>query len=214
MDRIAILGAGDLGRSIRAYVEDRGDARLVGWLDDGQARGSEAHGLPVLGGSADALALQQDRTIDGVAFAIGYRDFEARARLFERLREQGVSLRGVVHPTAWIHPSARIGAGVHLFPGVVVDLGVELGDNVLLNTGVVLAHHARVGAHCYFGPAARVSGFTEIGPRCFVGIGCTVIEKLRIGAGSVIAAGAVVVEDVEADSLVAGVPAVRKKSLR
>jgi acetyltransferase-like isoleucine patch superfamily enzyme len=47
-----------------------------------------------------------------------------------------------------------------------------------------------------------------------VGIGATVIEKLVIGEGATIAAGAVVLHDVEERTLVAGIPAVAKKSLQ
>jgi sugar O-acyltransferase (sialic acid O-acetyltransferase NeuD family) len=214
MERLAFLGAGDLAVSLRAYLEDRGEDSIVGVLDDARRRGELVHGLEVLGGSADAPELHRKRAFDRIIFAVGYRRFDARSSLFRKLQEEGVPVKGVIHPTAYVHPSAKLGAGVHLFPGTIVDFGVVLEENVVANTGCILAHHARIGAHTYFGPGVKVSGFTSIGSRCFVGIGSTLIEKIHVGDGCTIAAGAVVLEDVPADSLVAGVPATLKKHLR
>ena len=213
MRRIAILGAGDLGLSLKTYLEDRGDLRFAGFLDDGRARGSMAHGAEILGGANDAVELAKAGAFDDVAYAIGYRDFAARARLFDELRGRGVSFVGIHHPTAQVHRSAKLGPGVHLFPGVIVDMDVKIDRNAVLNTGTILAHHAEVGAHSYFGPGVRVAGFTRIGESCFVGIGACVIEKLDIGEGCVVAAGAVVCENAPPRSLLAGVPAVVKKTL-
>jgi sugar O-acyltransferase (sialic acid O-acetyltransferase NeuD family) len=212
MRRIAILGAGDLGLSLKTYLEDRGDARLAGFLDDGRARGTEAHGLEVLGGSGDAPALSKAGAFDEVVYAIGYRDFAARARLFDELRAKGVRFAGVHHPTAMVHRTAQLAEGVHLFPGVLVDMAVKIDRNVVVNTGTILAHHAEVGAHGYFGPGARVAGFTKVGEACFVGIGASLVEKIEIGERCVVAAGAVVRESAPAGVLLAGVPAVVKRT--
>jgi acetyltransferase-like isoleucine patch superfamily enzyme len=45
-------------------------------------------------------------------------------------------------------------------------------------------------------------------------LGASIIEKIEVGEGCVVAAGAVVTESAPAHSLLAGVPAVVKKSLR
>jgi sugar O-acyltransferase (sialic acid O-acetyltransferase NeuD family) len=214
MRRIAIVGAGDLGLSLKTYLEDRGDGRFVGFLDDAPPKGSEAHGSEVLGSIDSAKELHKSGAFDELAYAIGYRDFAARAERFEKLRAAGLPMAGIVHPTAYVHRTARLGAGVHLFPGVIVDMDAVVEDNVVLNTGTILAHHAVVRAHCYFGPAARVAGFTEIGRSTFVGLGSSLVEKITIGEGCVVAAGAVVVESAPARSLLAGVPAAIKKTLR
>jgi len=213
MERVVILGAGDLGLSLRTYLADRGDTRLVGYLDDSRPRGEAVDGVEVLGAAADAPALQRAGAFDRVVYAIGYRNFDVRIQLFESLRREGVRFHGVVHPSAYIHKTAKLGEGVHIFPAAVLDMAVEVEHNVVLNTGVILAHHAHIEPHGYFGPGAKVSGFTRVGTGCFVGIGSTIIEKLTVGERSLIAAGAVVTGDVPPRSLMAGVPAVRKKEL-
>lgn len=211
MERIAILGAGDLGASLLQYLRDRGDKSIVGFLDDGRSRGEAFQGVPVLGRCADAVELYQSDAFDRVVYAIGYRDFTVRENMFEHLKSRGVRFYGVVHPTAHVHPTARLGEGVHVFPGTILDMEVTVENNVVFNTGCIVAHHSTVRSHCYFGPGVRVAGITDIGKCCFVGIGSTIVEKIQIGEGCVIAAGAVVTDSTEPGSLMAGVPAICKK---
>jgi len=53
----------------------------------------------------------------------------------------------MIHPTAIIHPKARLDSTVRVGPGVVIDEGVELG------------------AHCIIGPHVHLTGLTTIGAR-------------------------------------------------
>lgn len=213
MERIAILGAGDLGESLRQYALDRGDVAIAGFLDDARPRGSSFLGSEILGTAADAPVLYKSRAFDRVAYAIGYRNITIRKQRFEQLRASGIPIYSVIHPSAYIHSTAILGAGVHVFPTVAIDMAVTIGENVVLNTGCIIAHHSTVGSHCYFGPGVRVAGITNIGECCFVGIGASIIEKIKIGEETIVAAGAVVTGDVNPRSLMAGVPAICKKQL-
>ena len=50
-----------------------------------------------------------------------------------------------VHPTAMVHPSAKIGVGAHIAPYVVIDRDVEIGRNAVLLAHVVIYRGARIG---------------------------------------------------------------------
>jgi UDP-3-O-[3-hydroxymyristoyl] glucosamine N-acyltransferase len=50
-----------------------------------------------------------------------------------------------VHPTAVIHPSAKVGAGAHIGPYVVIEPEVEIGRNAVLLAHVVIYRGARIG---------------------------------------------------------------------
>ncbi len=50
-----------------------------------------------------------------------------------------------VHPTAVVHPSARIGVGAHIGPYVVIDQEVQIGRNAVLLAHVVIYRGARIG---------------------------------------------------------------------
>jgi UDP-3-O-[3-hydroxymyristoyl] glucosamine N-acyltransferase len=50
-----------------------------------------------------------------------------------------------VHPTAVIHPSAKIGENAHIAPYVVISEGVEIGKNAVLLAHVVIYPNAKIG---------------------------------------------------------------------
>jgi UDP-3-O-[3-hydroxymyristoyl] glucosamine N-acyltransferase len=50
-----------------------------------------------------------------------------------------------VHPTAIVHPSAKVGEGAHVGPYVVIDQDVEIGRNAVLLAHVVIYREARIG---------------------------------------------------------------------
>jgi UDP-3-O-[3-hydroxymyristoyl] glucosamine N-acyltransferase len=50
-----------------------------------------------------------------------------------------------IHPTAVLHPTARIGASAHIGPYVVVDEDVEIGRNAVLLAHAVIYRGVRIG---------------------------------------------------------------------
>jgi UDP-3-O-[3-hydroxymyristoyl] glucosamine N-acyltransferase len=68
-----------------------------------------------------------------------------------------------VHPTAVVHPTARIGKNAHLGPYVVVDEGAEIGDNAVLLAHVVVYRGAKIGRHFFAHAHAVVREFCRVG---------------------------------------------------
>jgi UDP-3-O-[3-hydroxymyristoyl] glucosamine N-acyltransferase len=54
-----------------------------------------------------------------------------------------------IHPTAVVHPSARIGKKAHVGPYVVIDENVSIGDNAILLAHVVIYAGATIGNHFF-----------------------------------------------------------------
>lgn len=68
-----------------------------------------------------------------------------------------------IHPTAVVHPTAKIGKNAHLSPYVVVDEGVEIGDNAILLAHVVIYRGAKIGSNFFAHAHAMVREFCELG---------------------------------------------------
>ncbi len=98
-----------------------------------------------------------------------------------------------------IHPAARIGRGIMLdhATGLVVGETAVIGDNVSLLHGVSLG-----GSGC-----CRGDRHPKIGSGVMIGAGAKLLGNIRVGEGAKIAAGSVVLQDVDAHTTVAGVPA-------
>jgi len=67
------------------------------------------------------------------------------------------------HPTAVVHPSAKIGAGAHIGPYVVIQENVDIGENAVLLAHVVIYRGVRIGANFMAHSHAIVREFCRIG---------------------------------------------------
>ena len=63
----------------------------------------------------------------------------------------------MLHPTAIIRPSAKLGANVFVGPYSVVEAGVEIGD------GCILEAHTIVRCGSMLGQGVKVDSFSVIG---------------------------------------------------
>jgi UDP-3-O-[3-hydroxymyristoyl] glucosamine N-acyltransferase len=68
-----------------------------------------------------------------------------------------------VHPTAVIHPSARIGRGAHLGPYAVIDAEVEIGSNAVLLAHSVVYRGAKIGDNFFAHAHAVVREHCRLG---------------------------------------------------
>lgn len=116
---------------------------------------------------------------------------------------------------AW-YPKAHnfgvvIGDEVHIGSNTCVDRGswrdtfIDRGTKV--DNLVHIAHNVRVGCNCMIIAQAELSGSVVLADRVYIGPHATIRERLSVDSGSIVGMGAVVVKDVEANVIVAGVPA-------
>ncbi|MCK5823946.1 MAG: acyltransferase [Ichthyobacteriaceae bacterium] len=123
------------------------------------------------------------------------------------------------YPGIKINPASNIviGDGVDLAWGVLITTGggVEIGDRSLIgyNTMIFSANHniPKIGESIF--ESGHELKKVTIGKDVWVGAGCTIMAGVEIGDGAVIAGGSVVTKNVEANTIVAGVPAklIRKR---
>ena len=77
----------------------------------------------------------------------------------------------------------------------------------------VITHDVTIGEFCEISPSVNILGRVRIGNFVRIGAGSIIFPDVTIGDNVVIAAGAVVRNNVSANVMVAGIPAVVKKEL-
>jgi UDP-3-O-[3-hydroxymyristoyl] glucosamine N-acyltransferase len=68
-----------------------------------------------------------------------------------------------IHPTAIVHPTAKIGRNAHLAPYVVIDENVEIGDHAVLLAHVVIYRGVKIGNNFFAHSHAVVRENCRIG---------------------------------------------------
>jgi len=142
-----------------------------------------------------------------VSVVIGVGDPAVRRRLGDAAAARGARFLTLVHPTAYVAPNARLGAGCVVCPFAFIGVGAVLGDHVAVNTYASVGHDAQVGDCSVFSPYAVVNGAVVLGEEVFLGTHATVTPRLTVGRSAKIAAGAVATRPVPAYSLAVGNPA-------
>jgi sugar O-acyltransferase (sialic acid O-acetyltransferase NeuD family) len=156
--------------------------------------------------------LEDFRPAEGERYVIGFRGTQVLSLRDRLVAAFGMRFDPLVHPSATVSPTVEMGEGVIVNAAAILASHVRVGRFALVNRGASLGHDGEIGECANVGPGAHVASNVRVGRGAAIGIGATVIEDRRIGAGAYVAAGAVVLADVPDRALVAGVPAVVKKT--
>ena len=121
-----------------------------------------------------------------------------RQRIFQKFKSMGFCFRDVIHHSSVIAGDVKLGEGVQVMAGAVVQCGGEIGDNTIINTCASIDHDCQIGPHIHLGPGVALSGNVCIEELSHIGTGTKIIQSVRIGARSLIKAGTVVTSNIEA----------------
>lgn len=172
-DTIVIYGAGDHGQVVLDTCEVLGLKAML--YDDQGTNGAKL-----------AKRLPKDGKGQPLIVAIG--DNRVRQEIGEEMMRRGYELTSVVHPSATVAKTAKVGRGV--FIGAHAHLGprASVGDGVIVNNHANVDHHVTVGNWSHIAVSASICGqvrITEgvlVGANASVGPGATVMPWAKIGS--------------------------------
>ncbi len=203
--RIVVIGAGGHARVVLALLKDMKRWQVVGILDRETPKKRELiEGHEIIGSWNDLGAVRR-MGVSHAAIAVGSN--AEREKLFHFLQKAGFTTPTLIHSTAFVDPSARIGEGSVICMGALVGANVTIGSNTIINSGAIVDHECRVDSNVHITPGCRVAGRVAIGANSFVGIGAGIIDKVKIGKRVTVGAGATVIRDLPDDVVAVGVPA-------
>jgi len=207
--RIAILCAGYHSRVVAEILRLQGDCEIIGMLDDNtELHATIRNELPIMGGLSLLRELKDKRGVDGAALGLGNLALlRRRMEIYEEACSLGIEMVSVIHPRAFVSPSAVCGAGLFLGPNAVVHTATKVGENVMIATGSTIDHDNEIGDHVFISAGVHTAGLAKIEQGVFIGPGAIVGNGRVVGRASVIGAGAVVTNDIPAGKLALGSPA-------
>ena len=202
---IAHIANAEKKTPVKVYVNERspidyGTAKVFG---DGRSKivfGDWRELEPILTANAGSIA---DLVVEN----------DRRNSAIPLLDLKGINAR--IEPGAIIREQVSIGDAAVIMMGAIINIGAVVGRGTMIDMGAVLGGRATVGDHCHIGAGAVLAGVIEpasatpviVEDDVLIGANAVVIEGVRIGKGAVVAAGAVVTQDVPENAVVAGCPA-------
>jgi sugar O-acyltransferase (sialic acid O-acetyltransferase NeuD family) len=212
---LVIIGAGGFGAlaasaadDINAFsVKNNGIAPwdVVGYADlDTTKRGTLRAGRAVLGTISD---VGHDFQGHELWFFCAIGDNSARRKMVDLTEEFGWEAATLVHPTAIVHKSVKIGVGSFIGPASVVSINAKIGNHVLIDLHVSVGHDAVIKDFCGVFPGARVTGLCCVEEYALVGCNATLLPGTHVGERAVVGACSLAHGLVEPGTTVLGVPA-------
>jgi UDP-perosamine 4-acetyltransferase len=205
---VVVIGAGGHAKVCIEIFQAMGE--VVSFCVGGADSPQYCIGIPVLHGDENLGALRSQgyhRTF----IALGPN--KLRKRLSEKAVDLGYELVNAISPYAAISPTCKIGRGVAVMAGAVINSEAVIGDLAIINTGATIDHDCRIGRSVHIGPQCALAGNVFVDDHSFLGVGCRVIPGIKIGNNTIVGAGSVVISDIESNKTAVGIPAKVIKSL-
>ena len=153
MNRLIILGAGGYGKTVADVAAQLGYTHIA-FLDDMRT------GENILGSCSDFKKFFDGNTEMYPAFG----NNEYRIRWLKRLLEAGIPVPTLVHPRAYVSPTAAIGTGTVVLPMAVVNTGVTVEMGCIINIGALIDHDSVIEEGTHLAPGAIVKAENRIRP--------------------------------------------------
>ena len=197
---LAIIGAGGHALSVWDAAVS-GGFEPVAFVDP--LKVGSLCGLPVV-----ATLSELNHPVADLALGIGTNFL--RQEEFARLIEGAQRYRfpPIIHRSAWVSPSAFIGAGAVVLSMASVGADCMVGVGAILNTSSSLDHSSELFDFASLGPGAHTGGEVRIGKRAMIGLNAGIFPRVVVGDDSVVGAHSLQKDDLEDHLVSIGVPAV------
>lgn len=202
---IIIIGAGDHAKVLLDILLEQ-DLKVLGLTDNKISKGTLIYNIPVLGDDFEIQKYKTDEIelVNGIG-SVG--DTSLREKIFLSFKQKGYTFSNVIHSSAIISKRAKLGEGVQILAGTVINTEAQIGDNTIINTKSSIDHGCVIGKHCHIAPGCSFSGCVSVGDSTHIGTGSSIIQGIKIGKKVLIGAGSVVIHDVVDNKKAYGVPA-------
>ena len=144
-DNLLIVGAGGYGRLAKEIAEQTGAFGTIAFLDDNSNQAI---------GKIDEMV----RFVSEYEYAfVAIGNPKCRRELLSRLKTCGYKIAILIHPQAYVSPSAKLGDGCSVEPFAVVHTGAIVEEGCYICAGAIVNHDANIGVCCHVDCNATVS---------------------------------------------------------
>ena len=191
------------GNGIEALDCLGSDYEFVGFIDDNPVKLAARNEYPVYDRSA------REKFPDAKVLAVPGSPASYMQR-HEHIASLGIKqerFATIVHPSASIGKSVKLGKNCLLMAGVVLTSNAVIGDHVCILPNTVVHHDSVVSDYSLIGCNVAIASSTTIGRNCYIGSGTNIINGISIGEFSLVGLGSNVLKSFPGHSRIAGNPA-------
>jgi acetyltransferase EpsM len=203
MKPIVVIGEGGHSKVIQDIIAAVNDYKIVAILDDKYGDVQKREGILYGPISAVSSIINEYKNIK---FIVAIGNNQVRSEIVNRIGLSKERFATLIHPTAIISPTARIGEGTVVMPNCVINANTEIGKHVIINTGAIVEHDNHISDYAHISPNATLTGNVTVGEGTHIGASATVIPGIKIGEWSIVGAGSTVIRNIPPFSKAVGSP--------
>jgi len=196
---VIIVGGGAEARRVLEILEsDRSTHVAIGWVE-----GPE----PVDTGEMNCPSIPHLGTFEGPALlhscqgvVLASEEPSARREVLARLHQVGLKALTLIHPRAIVSDSARIGQGVVVHAGAVIEAKATIGKGARVGSLSTLGVGCRIGDSAFIGHGVHCGSESRLGEGVSVGYGSVILDDVLVGPDCVIGPSSQVADDILAGS--------------
>ena len=182
MKNIVIIGAGDLGKELVWLIEDINKIQptylILGFLDDDLQKNTYSFcGYRVLGGTDK---LEELNAVTPFSAVMAIQNGSVRRKIAEAHPEFD-SWETIVHPSAVIASSVKIGKGCIFFPQVTISVDTYLGNFGMFYIHSTICNDCWIGNYVSVMANASVSEHVEVAAETILTANSTIEPHSKCG---------------------------------
>lgn len=209
MKQLLIVGAGGMGRTIYDMaVENPGykvDFLIKGFLDDNMSQLDGFPEYPPIVGTISGYEVAPD---DVFVCSIGG---TSRRACMESVMARGGKFITLIHPTSRIGTGVHIGVGCYIGAYTIVAANAYIGNYNFIQSHTIVGHDVRIGDWNRIDSYVMLVGGTEVGNDCVINTRAMINHNVKVADQAHVGACSFVLANVEAGTTVFGSPARRIK---
>lgn len=211
MKKLIIIGGYGNGTVVQSTVEDINEVKpeweILGFLNDKEE--GVINGAPVLG-SIDKETVSKYLKDPSVYFFYSLISVKLNHIFLHKLKDLDIPTNRfatIIHPTAVIAKTAKIGYGVCIQPFVSVGPNTSIGNYIHIFAQSLIGHGSTLDDYSYVANNACIGADVHLKEGAYLGTNATTLEYVTLGRWSITGIGAVVLKNVEDYAKVVGSPA-------
>jgi sugar O-acyltransferase (sialic acid O-acetyltransferase NeuD family) len=207
MENILLFGGGFHANSCSDIIEKEGKYHIVGIIDSQAPIGSELYGYKVVGRQEELLELIAKYDIKGGCISIGDNYSRHFVWKFVTSLVPDFNFINAIHPSVCIGRNAKLGKGLVMMAGVIVNAEAVVEDFCILSTGARLEHNCYMAEFSHLSAGSITGGKVRIGKFSTITLGVIIIDRTNIGENTVVGSGSLVLADLPDNVVAYGTPA-------
>ncbi|WP_246943880.1 acetyltransferase [Bacillus pinisoli] len=201
---IVIIGHGGHSKVVSDIILATEGIQVLGYLDH-KYKTKEVINNFICAPISEVREIKENN--DDVRFVMAIGDNRVRKEIIETLDLSSDDFISLLHPTASISSSAKIGYGTVVMPNAVINADAVIGCHSIINSAAIVEHDCYLGDFVHLCPNSTLAGAVKVESGCMIGSGATIIPNKTIGEWTVVGAGATVIDHLPRNSKAVGTPA-------